>query len=195
MPTGYTADVVDGKVTEFKDFALICARAFGALISMRDEPLDRSIPDEIAPSDYYAERLSEDQKRLGDVLAMSNKEAEDAAAEAYAAALKSRTDYLARQEQEAERINSMLVHVRTWTPPTTDHNEMKKFMIEQLTISLPGNYAPAIPERLDGETWRKREGDRLAEAIVSDKDELAKENKRAADRTAWIRALKSSLLI
>lgn len=37
MPTGYTASVQEGKVTEFRDFAMECARAFGALVMMRDE--------------------------------------------------------------------------------------------------------------------------------------------------------------
>ena len=35
MPTGYTAAVCSGEITEIKDFALSCARAFGALITMR----------------------------------------------------------------------------------------------------------------------------------------------------------------
>lgn len=40
MPTGYTADIKDG--ITFRDFALRCARAFGATIMQRDE--DISIP-------------------------------------------------------------------------------------------------------------------------------------------------------
>ena len=38
MPTGYTLDLYNGKDITFEEFVLKCARAFGALIDMRDEP-------------------------------------------------------------------------------------------------------------------------------------------------------------
>lgn len=43
MPTGYTADLME-KGMEFKPFVLQCARAFGALITMRDDSLDAPSP-------------------------------------------------------------------------------------------------------------------------------------------------------
>jgi hypothetical protein len=43
MPTGYTCDVQNGKVTELKDYLLDCSRGFGALIHMRDERMDTPI--------------------------------------------------------------------------------------------------------------------------------------------------------
>jgi len=45
MPTGYTCQVQDGMITEFKEFALLCARNFGACITLRDEPLSPDIPE------------------------------------------------------------------------------------------------------------------------------------------------------
>lgn len=194
MPTGYTYPVVEGKITKFPDFALSCARAFGALIAMRDDPADRPIPDEIAPdTKYYDERLAEDQKRLGDVQAMTNAECDEAAAAEHQAALKSRSDYLTRQDQEAARLNAMLANVRAWVPPTRDHVEMKGFMIDQLVKSLPGSYTPAIPEQLDGATWRQRTINSLAESVVSRKADIAKEIARANERTQWLKALRGSL--
>ena len=44
MPTGYTYDLYDGKDIEFPDFVMKCARAFGALIEIRDDPMDAAIP-------------------------------------------------------------------------------------------------------------------------------------------------------
>ena len=64
MPTGYTADVMDGKVTDFKLFAMQCARAFGALVIMRDEPLNAEIPDEFSPSNYHFQELEQARERL-----------------------------------------------------------------------------------------------------------------------------------
>lgn len=194
MPTGYTCSVVDGKITEFPDFALSCARAFGALIMMRDDPMDAPIPEEFEPSTkYYDERLAADKKRLGEIQAMTNADADTSALEAHRTAMASRSKYLADREIEAGRLNAMLAKVRAWTAPTPDHVEMKKFMIDQLTISLPGDYAPSIPALLDGPTWRQQEIDRLADSIVYSQKEITKEVERARNRTEWVKALRTSL--
>ena len=70
MPTGYTADVADGKITEFTEYALQCARAFGACIMLRDDPVSSEIP-EFEPSDYSAKELAEAEKDLSQFLAMN----------------------------------------------------------------------------------------------------------------------------
>lgn len=59
MPTGYTWDIKD-EIT-FEQFIMNCARAFGALVEMRDEPRDKKIPDELKPSDYHNKELSKHQ--------------------------------------------------------------------------------------------------------------------------------------
>lgn len=195
MPTGYTYPVVDGKVTEFPEFALCCARAFGALIMMRDDPMDAPIPEEFPPSTkYHEERLAADKKRLGEIQAMTNADTETAALEAHRLAAASRSKYLADKEVEAERLNAMLAKVRTWSPPSSDHAEMKKFMVDQLTMSLPGDYAPSIPALLDGAAWRQQEIDRLADSIVYNQKAIAEEVERARGRTEWVRALRESLV-
>lgn len=55
MPTGYTAAVEDGTITEFDDFAWQCARAFGALIMMRDDPMSAPIPQKFEPTAEHVE--------------------------------------------------------------------------------------------------------------------------------------------
>lgn len=195
MPTGYTYPVCEGKVTEFSDFAMSCARAFGALIMMRDDPMDAPIPEEMtASTKYYDDRIAADMKRMGEIQAMTLADANTAALEMHREALASRNKYLADKETEAGRINDMLAKVRMWSPPTPDHTEMKKFMVDQLTMSLPGDYAPAIPALLDGATWRQQEIDRLADAVVYAQKERDKEIERARGRTDWVKALRASLL-
>ena len=44
MPTGYTSGVATGEIKDFKTYALQCARAFGACIMLRDEPMSDEIP-------------------------------------------------------------------------------------------------------------------------------------------------------
>lgn len=196
MPTGYTYPVCEGKVTEFPEFAMSCARAFGALIMMRDDPMDAEIPEEIAPeTKYYDDRLAADTKSLGEVQAMSMDDANTAALEAHRAALASRNKYLADKDVEAGRLNAMTAKVHAWEPPTPDHVEMKNFMLEQLRISLPGNYVPEIPALLDGPTWRQNEINRLSDSIVYAQKERNKEIERAKGRTEWVKALRASLSV
>lgn len=194
MPTGYTHNVVDGKITEFADFAMQCARAFGALITMRDDPMDAAIPEEIKPeTSYYADSLAREMKRMGEIQAMTNAEVDAAAQAEHDGAMASRAKYLADKDAESGRLNAMLSKVRAWQPPTPDHVEMKKFMIEQLTISMPGEYVPAIPILLDGATWRKEQIDSLAKAVVRSQKYVDEEIARAKSRTEWVKNLRASL--
>jgi hypothetical protein len=66
MPTGFTADICKGAEVSFEDFAMTCARAFGALYSMRDEPMDAPIPETFVASGYHADELEKAKARLGD---------------------------------------------------------------------------------------------------------------------------------
>lgn len=194
MPTGYTYAVVDGKMTEFSDFALSCARAFGALISMREEPMDAAIPEEFTPAtEYYDKRIEAGKARLAEVLVMTTAESEVAALAEHEKAVADRDRYLAEKEIEVGRVRSMIAKVEAWEPPSSDHAEMKQFMLQQLSISLPGDYVPSVPERVDGATWRSALISQLDKQISRDKDERAKEVERAAGRTEWVRKLRASL--
>ena len=88
MPTGYTLDLYDVKDITFEEFALRCARAFGALISMRDEPIDAPIPERFEPSDYHLKELEKAKKRLKEVKKWNEETAEQEAVRAYQEALK-----------------------------------------------------------------------------------------------------------
>jgi hypothetical protein len=194
MPTGYTYPVVEGKITEFPDFALSCARAFGALISMREEPMDAPIPDEFAPeTEYYDKRIVAGKARLAELLTMTTDEARAVAEAEHEKAIADRNRYLADKDAEAARVKAMIAKVRAWNPPSPDHAEMKTFMLEQLTISLPGDYVPAIPPLLDGAAWRQNQIADLDKQITRDQAEREKEIGRARNRTEWVKALRTSL--
>src|SRR6056297_1005549 len=66
MPTGYTHQIKDG--ISFEKYALGCARAFGATISMRDDPPDAEIPEKFDESDHHLEKIKEAQDNLNDFL-------------------------------------------------------------------------------------------------------------------------------
>ena len=194
MPTGYTCGVVEGEITEFSDFAMRCARAFGALINMRDDPMDAPIPTEMLPqTKWHDDRIAADLKRMSEVEAMTLAAADTEALETHRQALAFHAKELADKEVVTSRLNAMLAKVRAWQPPTPEHDGMKEFMIEQLTSSLPGDYAPSIPALLDGATWRQQEIDRLADSVVYHQKELDKEIERTRGKVEWVKALRSSL--
>ena len=57
MPTGYTAELME-KGEPFNRFVMRCARAFGALIDLRDAQMDAPIPEKFEPSDYHVKALA-----------------------------------------------------------------------------------------------------------------------------------------
>mgnify|MGYP003442462256 CR=1 FL=1 len=194
MPTGYTADLHAGEPQTFPQFALACARNFGALILMRDDPPDAEIPDRFEPSTYYAEALEEAKARYDQLQAMTVEQADQAAAEAHAEAFKSWADSKAKAEAVVARYQAMRAEVEAWEPPTAEHQGLKEFMLSQLDESI----------RFDGSTWDQPTAKTGAEWLQAEKDrayknigryaeEQAKEIARAEQRTAWVRALRASL--
>lgn len=196
MPTGYTADVQSGKITEFNDFALQCARAFGACIMMRDEPADAPIPDEFLPSDYAAKMAEEARERLAKLAAMTPAQAEDEAQQDYKEKSRRKREYEAEQAEHKRRYAAMIAKVTAWTPPTPDHTEMKSFMLQQLNESIRfdcgGSYWEKV-EPISGPEWLARETAEAKRMVASCEEDDRKERERAAKRTAWVKALRASL--
>lgn len=196
MPTGYTSDVQNGKVTEFRDFAMCCARAFGALIHMRDDPMSAEIPDTIKPStDYNEKALADAKERLAKLRAMTDRQAESAAKKAHAKSLAAHESYEAEKRLHRERYETMLLKVAQWTPPSSDHRGLKKFMQEQLSesIKFDCHSAGKPPTPQTGEAWIAGEIERAERDIEYHTKQLAEEVARAASRNEWVRALRQSL--
>jgi hypothetical protein len=191
MPTGYTHKIAEG--ITFREFALTCARAFGATIMLRDEPLSSEIP-EFEPDTHNATRLKESQEHLNKLMQYNQEDWErDCEAfneQAMASALKRIEENNALHKKYVD----MLQQAKAWTPPTPEHNGIKKFMIEQIELSIKGDCYPIeIPKQ---RTW----GDHKSETLKSarwDVDYHYKANedeiRRTHDRNEWVSALKNSL--
>ncbi len=193
MPTGYTADVESGKMTDFVDFAMRCAMAFGALITMRDDPMDAHIPDEIKPYPWQKEQLEKAKKRLAEVQAMTLEECEAAALAARDKSAAEHKRWIEEATTKNTRYWEMMKQVEKWTPPTPNHEEMKNFMQQQLQTSMY-----SVPEGkefplLSGEEWKQQELARVQGSVEYYTQEWSQECARAEGRTEWIRDLKMSL--
>lgn len=134
MPTGYTARIAEG--ITFEEFATDCMRAFGACAQLREEPLGTPPPDAFEVDNYHLDAIKTAVSELKKVLAMSSADAGKEADNEY----NERKDRLVRQlnEMRALRLlyNSMLEKATAWVSPTPEHDDFKKFMIDQITTSI-----------------------------------------------------------
>lgn len=196
MPTGYTAGVRDGKVTSFRDYALACTRAFGATITMRDDPSDTPLPDTFQPSDYYFKRINEVEAEIADLEgATDERVAEMAEAEFREAATKAR-DRACERMRWRERYESMLEQAESWEPPTEEHREFGEFLVSQLKESIDFDCAPfpgEFPTRMAPEQWRSERLANLRQTLAFNKERAEDEIERCAQRTAWLNAVRKSL--
>lgn len=197
MPTGYTADVVDGKITDLKPFVLQCARAFGACVSMRDEPWSTPIPERFERSQYHAEKLIELRADRDTVMAMDEGAADFAAQAYYLREQQSYDDRQSSKARQRERYEAMIAKVEAYHCP---HSELKAFMLEQLRSGLdfdcpPPSDAPwnQPPEPKTGTVWRSERLEKLEQGILYHAAEHAKEVERTESRNIWMAALRASL--
>ena len=196
MSTGYTAAILEG--ADFKTFALTCARAFGACITLRDEPGGAErIPDEFKPSDYCVLQAKAFGDALRKVEDMTPEECEAAAEQAWIQAETSRAQRLAKVADERRAYEAMRAQVRDWKPPTAEHVELHKFMLEQIDSSMrwdcDSSWDSQPSPRLSGAEWQAAERARLARQVAYFSAEHEKEVRRASERTQWVRALRDSL--
>jgi len=204
MPTGYTSIIQDSKESNydkiFQQFALQCARAFGALVSMRDDKWDAEIPDEFIASDYYKNGIAQHKKELA--IARKRKMSEwDKLAE---------KDYLEKKDHYGKKINesfdrrakyqTVLDKVYAFEPPTPEHVHYKEFMIEQIKSSIDFDcsseyYTNELKnlKRLSAKEFKDQTIETIINSLKYDEENYAKEIESAKKRTAWVKALKKSL--
>lgn len=193
MPTGYTADIAKG--ITFEQYAMSCARAFGALVMMRDEPSDAPIPDAFAPSDYHARAIVEARKKLHDLCLLDGPDL----LAAHTAAVKEWQDGVDRREREAQELRqkyeAMLAKAKAYRPPTPDHQKFAEFMVEQIEQSIDFDCKVYRPDRVtdDPIRWRNLQIEAAKSNIAYHEKEHQKEIERTASRNKWIADLRSSL--
>jgi len=194
MPTGYTDKVQSGEITEFKDYALLCARAFGATIMMRDEPLDAEIP-EFKPSTFDAERLEETKRDLDEFKQMDTESRRKMFEEKQQEKRDYRLKRLEEISEQAARYAKMLEKAVKYEPPTKDHVEFKDFMVKQLedSIEFDCNVSYLKEVQVTFEQWEEDRLDSLEKDLVRYKESQEEEDARTEGRNRWVRDLKKSL--
>lgn len=195
MPTGYTADVQSGKLTEFKDFALRCARGLSILGVLRDEPLDAPIPETFTISSYHAVQLAESKAEYARLEALSDAEIEQNCLAAYESAMKEHRARVEQKKLERKRYETMIAKVWAWEPPSPDHEYLKDFMRTQLVESLEHDCDLGLsePKLMSASDWKKSMLESVQWSIDYHTKQIAEETERNNKRTEWVRLLRESL--
>lgn len=196
MPTGYTSIIEKGAT--FERFVWTCARAFGAMIMMRDDSLDAPIPQEFQPSKYNFEEIEKAKARLYDLERLTIEQAESRARAEYTSECQRVADYREEKRQLRQKYDVMLERVRAWEPPTPDHVELKKFMVQQIEESIQfdcGNYEPDEPKLRSGRDWLAKVVAGATRDVAYHEREWKAEVERTKGRNDWMAALRKSVPI
>jgi hypothetical protein len=199
MPTGYTNNIKDG--ISFKQFALQCSRAFGALIDMRDDPFGTEIPDEIKISQYHIiNRLKVYNEQLTKIQNMSEKDCQIEAINQYNTETRHLNGCIDESKKLRKNYEEMLEKVNNWTPPTSEHKDLKRFMVEQIQESIkfdcPISWYEDVIKKLKllrGYDWQREQIESIKNSINYHSKEHEKEVERCEKRNEWIGQLKKSL--
>lgn len=196
MPTGYTAGVADGTITDFATYALQCARAFGETIMLRDEPLSADIP-EFEPSDYHEKALRSAMERLAEFACATDEQRREMHAKEQADRITRAEECIADRLATRERYEEMLKKAKAFTPPTLDHKSYAEFLISQLTESIifdcDCTYYGQQQTEIPFDEWEKNKIESLDRDVRYHDREHKAEIERTEGRNRWVRQLREAI--
>lgn len=203
MPTGYTAGILDGEIKDFKQFAKLCIRNFGATIHMRDEPMDMEYVPR-TPSDYHTKAIAEANKLLSDSQQLPDEEVIGLRKEQLLKDKKYYLEAIEKAKKNTEKLNVFLKEATEYTPPTDQHNSVKDFMINQINLTIDGDcntsyYAEKLLDienelsTLNPQTVRLSMLEKAVKDLRYHENEYAQELKRSNESNEWVRRFMESI--
>lgn len=193
MPTGYTTSIYNGKKVSFRDFALSCARAFGAAIHQRDDNASDQI--KLRELDGYHSKELEKLEKQGRPNPSKAEFIEQKKAE-----IKEHKKTISKAKKLKQSYENMLEQTRKWQPPTPEHERLKEFMIEQLESSIqndcPIDYYETKIKQTESMTYKeyiKILCEKYDWSLSYHTKGIEKEKQSVERANAWITSLHKSL--
>jgi DNA-binding XRE family transcriptional regulator len=192
MPTGYTAIIEEKEDLTFEEFALKCAN-IDTYDSRREADLS-----------YHQQNLEDLSRKLIDISRMTHVEIEREAELKQWWLKKKYDEAMLNYEKLSARYARMRAKVEAWTPPTSKHQNLKKMMLEQISISEPndpksyfGPTAHLDPKEamvdFDHEAWRLAQYEHVLSDMEYHQKTQANAQKSIEDQTCWVKQLCDSL--
>lgn len=136
MPTGYTSYIKDGKITSGKEFLKLCTRAFGIAVDLKDESLDVPTPNHFEPHPYYEKAYKDSLVSREKAYSMTLEEVKEDIISKYNDNKGRAEKILEEYKDEDKKYLKVREEVEKWIPPTPEHENLKKFCLEQIDVSL-----------------------------------------------------------
>ncbi len=132
MPTAFTERIEKGEITNFKDFAKLCTRAFSAAIHMRDESLDSSYRKRYVDP-YYLESLDEVKHELL-FLEQYPHEAYESEKKKIIEDLEFCEKEISKRLENKKLVDKIFKEANEWVVPTDEHIGFRNFVIFLLIV-------------------------------------------------------------
>jgi hypothetical protein len=201
MPTGYTA-ILHEKDLSASEFIMRCSRSMGALVTMRDEPLDAPIPEKFEPSSYYVKKEKELREELNRLRKMDDEEIEALGKEKFEKETKYHTEVIKEKEILLEKLNTLKKDTQGWDVYNcSEYKNLKDFTLDQLQIeiddaiwSISYHQSEKKKVKLQDSTslYTKMLGETLKD-LDSCKKNIEEEVARLKGRNEWLANLRESL--
>lgn len=193
MPTGYTAEIPNGM--SLRTFMLRCVRAMGVCIEMRDDPMDVEPPREFVPRDsYYEKEVAAETAQIVKLRSMTEAEIEAECAKSNASRKAFWDEVTEKSRGVRAAYLSMRGKVETWIPPSPQHQNFKKFMLEQIDESVKFDCSDHEPfEPMTPQEWHKEALESAEDCLMRAKRHWAEEQKVIAEKNTWMRLFWASL--
>lgn len=195
--TGYVHELIN-KNLDFNGFVWGCARAFGALITLRDEPMGTEIPEELKPSFYHSEKLVGLRKELAAWSSMSDMERKIHVEKDRQQQIGYHLEQIDKDDEAKNLIMKMTAAVTQWSPPTPDHVRLREFMLEQLAeteCGREGYHEDCVDElgKKSTEVLCAERYSKLLTDIAYHVAEDQKECERTRLNNEWLKKLRESV--
>lgn len=176
MPTGYTVYIKNRDITTGKEFLKLCTRNFGIAIDIRDESLSVPTPTHFEPNSYYKKAYDKAVEVRNKYRKMTFDEAKQKMIENYNERIASSKKYLKDCKSEDEKYKKVRDEVAKWNPPTSEHEGLKKFALEQIDMSMNTSYCKYLEDDIN------RQLDVSDEAVFAYMNEINEQCEKDVER-------------
>jgi hypothetical protein len=190
MPTGYTIKIEQG--CSFKEYILECAKNFGGGRTLCDEVTDKKL----TASLYYYNKIKEVEKEILLLKKLTTDQIKSIIYLECEEINKENETYKKEYELKMQRYANIKNKCEAWIPPTVNHENLKKFAIEQINTSLEFEvcYQRPLPNR-NIKIWYKDREQELKKKLQSLKELHEKEIERTEKQNSWLDALYKSIKV
>lgn len=205
MTTGYTAYIQDGYITTGKDFLKLCLRNFGIGIDMRDEPLSKPVPTHFEPDPYYKKYYDKAVEDRDNFKKLTFEQVKQQLIEKQKKDVESIKESIDKYIAEDKKYIKVRKEIENWNPPTSEHEDLKKFALDQIDRSLNTDVIKYCNEKLNLQLDISDINDEVVYTHINTMNEIYEQNvertyknwqreiKRAADKNMWMKQFLDSV--